>query len=148
MVGNPQTLSLSSDFDYIIKECQRNKTFVGSSGSTRGGNVKKQPNDNAAKSEDKFTLLQENMKALNIDNVEKNTEKSKTDNTQRGRGGARARGRGNSKNRNEKSNGFKKDNKDENDEDDDDDDDSVDNGTDKPSTSTSTKGNSQKGKSD
>ncbi|XP_065368580.1 uncharacterized protein LOC135961041 isoform X2 [Calliphora vicina] len=174
MVGNPQTLSLNSDFDYIIKECQRNNTFVGSNGPTRGGDFKKQPTGNAFKSEDKqptgnavkseekLTNLNENMKALNIDNKdeEKNTETSGK-NIKARRRRAFGRAGGNSKNRNEKTNwrsetnGVKKDadNKAENDEEDDDDDDddeddddSVDNGTDKPSSSTSAKGNSQKAK--
>lgn len=29
MIGNPNTLNKNSEFDYIIKECQRHNTFVG-----------------------------------------------------------------------------------------------------------------------
>ncbi|KNC24203.1 hypothetical protein FF38_02178 [Lucilia cuprina] len=74
LVGNPQTLSLNSEFEYIIKECQRNKTFVGGIGPPRafgGAEVKKEDTKNA--DDDLLKLLTDNMKALSVE--KKNEEK-------------------------------------------------------------------------
>ncbi|KAM7345109.1 uncharacterized protein ACRADG_011556 isoform 2-T3 [Cochliomyia hominivorax] len=65
LIGNPKTLSLNSDFEYIIKECQRNNTLLGSS-EPKKGEKGRQLAGNRIKSDNNLSDLNKNLQALNI----------------------------------------------------------------------------------
>lgn len=70
LIGNPNTLNKNSEFEYIIKECQRHNTFVG----------QKQKNDDE-------TLLNQSMREMSLSNetINDTNQPKRTRNRQRGK---------------------------------------------------------------